>query len=121
MAIKAEFVGDDREQLTARESEIALLLAEGCSDKAISAVLAISIKTVSAHTQAIYLKLGVHSHQLNARCAAIGKLVAKGIIRLSMNCLVAVLVYGSTQVDDGAIRVRSARLRVSVVKVRHDA
>lgn len=118
MGIKAEFTSSDHDRLTDRESQIALLLAEGYSDKAISALLAISIKTVSAHTQMIYEKLGVHSHQLNARYAAIGKLIASGIIRLSLNSLVALLVFGAMQIDDGALKVKSTRARFHLERAR---
>jgi DNA-binding CsgD family transcriptional regulator len=111
MAIKAEWL--DKDLLTGRESEVAALMSEGYSDKTIATLLAISIKTVSAHTQAIYCKLGLRSHQLNARCAAIVTMVARGMIRLSLNGIVAVLIFNTAQIDDGALRVRNGRNRTS--------
>ncbi|HEU5304135.1 MAG TPA: LuxR C-terminal-related transcriptional regulator [Gemmatimonadales bacterium] len=47
--------------LTAREAEVALLLAEGHSNTAIAAALHISTHTTRHHTQRILSKLGVHS------------------------------------------------------------
>lgn len=47
--------------LTAREREILQLLAEGRSNTAISALLAISVKTVETHRATIMKKLGVNS------------------------------------------------------------
>ena len=48
-------------QLTAREREIVQLLAEGRSNKAVSALLGISVKTVETHRAAIMKKLGINS------------------------------------------------------------
>jgi DNA-binding NarL/FixJ family response regulator len=47
-------------QLSARESEILALLAEGLPNKQISARLAISSATVRTHLMHIYKKLDVH-------------------------------------------------------------
>lgn len=47
-------------QLSARESEILALLAEGLPNKQISARLAISPATVRTHLMHIYKKLDVH-------------------------------------------------------------
>jgi DNA-binding NarL/FixJ family response regulator len=47
--------------LTAREREIVQLLAEGRSNKAVSALLGISVKTVETHRAAIMKKLGINS------------------------------------------------------------
>jgi DNA-binding NarL/FixJ family response regulator len=47
--------------LTAREVEILILLARGMTKKQIAAALTISAKTVSAHVEHIYAKLGVNS------------------------------------------------------------
>ena len=117
MTIKAEFTGD-HDRLTEREADVALLLAEGYSDKAIAAFLAISIKTVSIHTQHIYEKLGLRSHELNARCAAIGTMIAKGMVKLTFNCIFAALIFGALQLDDSAARVGSARVRATTARVR---
>jgi DNA-binding NarL/FixJ family response regulator len=48
-------------QLTAREREIVQLLAEGRSNKAVSALLGISVKTVETHRAAVMKKLGISS------------------------------------------------------------
>ena len=48
-------------QLTAREREIVQLLAEGRSNKAVSALLGISVKTVETHRAAVMKKLGINS------------------------------------------------------------
>ena len=45
--------------LTAREREVALLLAKGTSNKEISARLFLSVRTVENHVQSILMKLGV--------------------------------------------------------------
>ncbi len=47
--------------ITAREREIIQLLAEGLSNKKISAMLAISVKTVETHRAAIMRKIGARS------------------------------------------------------------
>jgi len=47
--------------LTAREAEIARLLAEGKSNKEVAGILKISIKTVETHRARIMHKLGLHS------------------------------------------------------------
>lgn len=49
------------DQLTRREREILELMAEGCSNHAVAERLHISLKTVEAHTGAIFSKLGVES------------------------------------------------------------
>ncbi len=48
-------------QLTPREREIIQLLAEGRSNKAVSALLGISVKTVETHRAAVMKKLGISS------------------------------------------------------------
>ena len=48
-------------QLTPREREIIQLLAEGRSNKAVAALLGISVKTVETHRSAIMKKLGISS------------------------------------------------------------
>ena len=47
--------------LTPREREILQLLAEGRSNKAVSALLGISVKTVETHRAAVMKKLGIKS------------------------------------------------------------
>ena len=46
--------------MTARESEVLQLIAEGFSNKQIAAELAISIKTVEKHRQQVMNKLNIH-------------------------------------------------------------
>ena len=47
--------------LTAREREIALLVAQGRSSKEIAAALVLSVRTVDNHLQRVFAKLGVTS------------------------------------------------------------
>ncbi len=49
------------DELSCREREILLLLAEGASEPEIAAALVISPKTVATHIQNVLRKLGVHS------------------------------------------------------------
>jgi DNA-binding CsgD family transcriptional regulator/tetratricopeptide (TPR) repeat protein len=60
---------DDGSGLTARETEVLKLLAEGLTNRQIAARLFISPKTVGAHMAHIYSKLGVHSRVEAARRA----------------------------------------------------
>jgi DNA-binding NarL/FixJ family response regulator len=46
---------------TPRETEIIRLLAEGKTNKEISALLGITVRTVETHRSKIMLKLGLHS------------------------------------------------------------
>lgn len=46
--------------LTQREAQVVRLVANGCSDREIAAILAISHRTVQKHLQRCYAKLGVH-------------------------------------------------------------
>ena len=52
-----------RHQLTSREGEVLVLLAQGYSQKRISELLVISLGTVQGHVKAIYRKFGIHSKQ----------------------------------------------------------
>ena len=47
--------------MTPREIEVAMLLAEGCSNRTIAHRLGISPHTARHHTQRVLVKLGVHS------------------------------------------------------------
>ncbi|MGZ4953555.1 MAG: response regulator transcription factor [Methylobacter sp.] len=110
--IKAEFINTGR--FTPREADIAKLIAEGQSDKEIARMLAISIKTVGVHTQSVYEKLELHSKSINTRCTALATMVARGMIILSLRCVVAVLIFSAMEIDDEAfeaLRVRSGRVR----------
>jgi DNA-binding CsgD family transcriptional regulator len=51
----------DESGLTAREREIALMLAEGLSYKEISTTLFVSLSTIQTHVARIYGKMGVNS------------------------------------------------------------
>lgn len=50
---------EDDARLSPREKEIALLLARGCTNKAIAAELGISVYTVSSHLRRLFAKLDV--------------------------------------------------------------
>ncbi len=65
------------EGLTARETEVLSLLAEGLSNKAIAARLGISDHTAKFHVNAILAKLGAES-----RAAAIVKAARLGLVAL---------------------------------------
>lgn len=47
-------------RLTARESEVLSLLAQGCTYSRIGDLLGVSLHTVTTHIKSIYRKLGVH-------------------------------------------------------------
>ena len=47
--------------LTAREQEVAVLLAEGLSNAQVAEALRVSTHTARHHTESVLLKLGVHS------------------------------------------------------------
>ncbi|MEW2619213.1 LuxR C-terminal-related transcriptional regulator [Streptomyces sp. NPDC048106] len=58
-------------ELTRREHEIAMLIAQGLSNRRIAGHLQIAESTVASHTKRIYAKLGIHSRtQLAAWMAA---------------------------------------------------
>jgi len=69
--------GTPAEGLTARETEVLGLLAEGLSNKAIAARLGISEHTAKFHVNAILAKLGAES-----RAAAIVKAARLGLVAL---------------------------------------
>jgi DNA-binding NarL/FixJ family response regulator len=66
---------DPNQPLSSRESTIVKLVAEGLGNKAISANLNISIKTVETHRAAAMRKLGMHSTAALVRYAVRTKLV----------------------------------------------
>ena len=49
--------------LTEREEQVAILIAEGNSQKKISELIGVSVGTVQTHIKAVYRKLGIHSRQ----------------------------------------------------------
>ncbi|HTA36896.1 MAG TPA: LuxR C-terminal-related transcriptional regulator [Solirubrobacteraceae bacterium] len=55
--------------LTQREAQVVRLLANGCSDREIAAILEISHRTVQKHLQRCYAKLGVHDRAQAAALA----------------------------------------------------
>jgi DNA-binding NarL/FixJ family response regulator len=63
-------------ELTDREREVVMRLAEGLGQKAIAAELVISPKTVATHIQRILTKLGVHS-----RAEAVALAYREGLTR----------------------------------------
>ena len=53
----------DEKELTARETEIVLLISQGYTSKTIAEMLYVSPETVRTHTKKIYRKLGIHNRQ----------------------------------------------------------
>jgi DNA-binding CsgD family transcriptional regulator len=51
----------ETDRLTAREREIAVLVAQGRTSKEIAAALVLSVRTVDNHLQRVFAKLGVSS------------------------------------------------------------
>lgn len=119
MTIKADLINSDK--FTLSEGRIVTLMAEGLSNKVIAKHLAVSVRTVDAHIASIYAKLGLRSQSINTRCTAILTMVARGMITLSIRCVVAVLIFNAAQLDDAAVRVRSGRVQVSRARRADDA
>lgn len=106
----------DRGELTAREAEIFARVIEGAPDKVIANELGIALKTVGAHLDKVYLKLEVRSASVNARCAAIGTAIARGMVSVSTKALCLVLALAAADWDDEAL-VRHTRARLPKVRV----
>jgi DNA-binding NarL/FixJ family response regulator len=66
---------DQRQMLSPREKTIVKLVAEGHSNKAVSSILNISIKTVETHRAAVMRKLEINSTAILVRYAVRNKLV----------------------------------------------
>jgi DNA-binding CsgD family transcriptional regulator len=60
----------DRDQLTAHELQVALIVANGASNREAAATLFLSPKTIEFHLAHIYRKLGVHTRTQLAALAA---------------------------------------------------
>jgi DNA-binding NarL/FixJ family response regulator len=69
--------GPDLAQLTNREREVLVLVAEGLSNKEIAENLGVGVRTVETHRERIMRKLGTHSVAGLTRLA-----IAKGLIPL---------------------------------------
>ena len=69
--------GPDLAQLTSREREVLVLVAEGLSNKEISTRLGVGVRTAETHRERIMRKLGIHSVAGLTRFA-----LAKGLITL---------------------------------------
>jgi DNA-binding CsgD family transcriptional regulator len=109
----------DKQDLTAREAEVLLLVCSACSDKEIARALGLSIWTVIRYIDAIRKKMDVQQTELNARMALMRTAVLRGIVRLG--CVI--VVAGSVAVSDdpaAAARVRLVRPGVSRVRTRYD-
>lgn len=114
MRVSAEII--DKRDLTDRECQVLALICEGAPDKIIARQLAISIKTVGAHIEHIYLKMQIRRASVNVRCAAIAHAVAHGMIRLSSTTLCVWLM--AMNAGFGEQPVNAVRLRVPHVSAR---
>ncbi len=75
---KSRNVDDKSEELTEREREVLVLIAEGKSNKEIAAALFLSVRTIESHRENIMRKLDIHSVAGLTRYA-----LSVGLIRLS--------------------------------------
>jgi len=86
------------EPLTQRETDVLLLMVQGCSNKLIAARLGIALGTVKAHAKSIFGKLGV-----GTRTQAVALAAQRGLLR------------GAALRDDDAQPIGRKRLPASVV------
>lgn len=114
--VVAELV--DSGGFTPREGQIAVLLCEGLSDKAIARTLAMSTKTLENHLEHMYQKLQVRRHSVNTRVAAVLAMVARGMVRLSVNTLCVWLMVSAVGLDDPARVGRAAAARPAATRLR---
>lgn len=82
MKTRIKAVLEKQDGLTDREGEIAEMLCEGLSNKAIANRLAISLCTVHNHLRHIYTKLEIQRREFDTRCAAISLLIGRGMIKV---------------------------------------
>jgi DNA-binding CsgD family transcriptional regulator len=114
----------DRGVLTAREAEVLVCLCEGSPNKVIARRLAISAKTVGAHLDRIYLKLGARSASIDARCATISVAISRGMVSVASKALVWLLLVSAVSWDESAMvrgLTSAARLRAGVARMREVA
>lgn len=78
---KAQSAVAERFDMTPREQEVSLLIAEGLNVEEITAKLGISRHTVRHHVERVFQKLGVHTHA--AACARVRSIVSGQEARLS--------------------------------------
>ena len=69
-------IANDPKQLTAREQQVLVLVAEGCRTKEIATKLGIKFKTAACHRNHILMKFGVRNSVALLRCA-----IRKGLIQ----------------------------------------
>jgi two-component system nitrate/nitrite response regulator NarL len=69
--------GPDPSELTQREREVLVHIAEGCSNKEIACNLGVGVRTVETHRERIMRKLNIHSIAGLTRFA-----IAKGVVTL---------------------------------------
>jgi len=126
MTIKAEMINPDR--LTPREAQVAAHVAAGLSNKQIARCLAMAVRMVDTHVGHIIEKLGLHAESLstnadglNLRVRVVAIMVARGMVRLSINLVFAFVVLNSVMLDDNAARVKRVRHGSSLVRLRRCA
>lgn len=69
--------------LTDRESEVLCKVCEGLPNKTIAARLNMSIKTLNAHEQMVYEKLGIRKQSVNLRVTAILTALSNGMVSIT--------------------------------------
>jgi DNA-binding CsgD family transcriptional regulator len=72
-----------------RESECAVLIAQGHSSKSIAQIMSISPRTVQQHSISIYRKLGISITSMSVRIWAVHLMVAQNIISITYQPLEA--------------------------------
>jgi non-specific serine/threonine protein kinase len=72
------------EPLTAREREVAVLVALGQTNREIAARLVVTLRTAESHVERIFAKLGVHSRVQLARLVLIQSLLTWTRVRVCL-------------------------------------